>query len=71
MGEGWGEAYACRLCIELAGERLIIILHRNSVTPFCVVGDVNVKAYDGACVNCLFVDGVARLVSNAPCPFRP
>ena len=65
LGEGWGEAYSCRLCIKFAGESLIVILHSHSVSALGVVGDVDVEAYDAAGVDSLLIDGFARLVSNA------
>ena len=65
MGEGWGEAYACRLRIKLGGEGLIIILHFDGVTAFRVVGDVDVKAYDVASIDGFLIDGLASLVGNA------
>jgi hypothetical protein len=63
--EGWGETYSCPLCIKLGGEGLVIILHSNGVTAFRVVGDVNVKANDGAGIDGFLIDYPTRLVNDA------
>ena len=64
MGEGWGEAYACRLRIKLGGEGLVAILHSDGVTAFCIVGDVDVETYDVASIDGFLIDGVARFVRD-------
>ena len=50
--------------IELGGEGFIAILHRNGITAFCVVGNVDVEANDVASVDGLLIDGVARFVRD-------
>ena len=54
-----------RLCFEFACECLLAVLNGDGVAAFRIGRDVDVQAYDVACVDILFIYGFARFVSNA------
>ena len=56
---------SCRLCQEFASESLLIVLHRNGVAAFCIGRDINVEGHDVGGVDALFINGLARFISDA------
>ena len=55
---------SCRLRFEHTGEGLLAILHGDGVTAFCVGRDVDVEAYDAACMDGFLVDDFAGFICN-------